>query len=260
MPRPGRREASAPDATTASAATGPAAEPLVAVIIPALNEAGKIGRVLDKWPTDGRFEAIVVDDGSTDATGDEARAHGAAVVLRHEQRGGVGAAIRTGFHCARERGRPYLALLAGDDQHEPSDLPGALDVALERDVDYVQGSRWMRGGHVIGATGGRNIGTRFYSLVFSILVFHRITDATNGFRVFRATILDDPAIDIEQDWLNSYELEPYLLYRTIRGHHRVVEYPVTVRYHVGGYTKMRGLRDWWRLFRPALLLRLGVKH
>jgi cellulose synthase/poly-beta-1,6-N-acetylglucosamine synthase-like glycosyltransferase len=53
-------------------------EPLVAVIIPALNEAGKIGRVLDKIPRDGRFEAIVVDDGSTDGTGDEARAHGAA--------------------------------------------------------------------------------------------------------------------------------------------------------------------------------------
>jgi len=58
---------------------------------------GKIGRVLDKVPRDGRFEAIVVDDGSTDGTGDEARAHGAAVVVRHEVRGGVGAAIRDGW-------------------------------------------------------------------------------------------------------------------------------------------------------------------
>jgi dolichol-phosphate mannosyltransferase len=235
-------------------------EPLVAVIIPALNEVGKIGRVLDKWPTDGRFEAIVVDDGSTDATGDEARAHGAAVVLRHERRSGVGAAIRTGFRCARGRGRPYLALLSGDDQHEPSDLVGALDFALAQDLDYVQGSRWMRGGHVVGPIGGRNFGTRFYSFVFSLLVFHHVTDATNGFRVFRAMILDDPSIDIDQAWLDSYELEPYLLYRTIRGHYRVVEYPVTVRYHLSGFTKMRGLRDWWRLFRPALLLRLRVKH
>jgi dolichol-phosphate mannosyltransferase len=258
--RSGRREASAPDAANTSRNAHPAGEPLVAVVIPALNEVGKIGRVLDRWPADGRFEAIVVDDGSTDATGDEARAHGAAVVLRHERRSGVGAAIRTGFSCARERGRPYLALLSGDDQHEPSDLMGALDLALARDVDYVQGSRWMRGGHVVGPTGGRNIGTRFYSLVFSLLAFHRITDATNGFRVFRATILNDPSIDIEQTWLDSYELEPYLLYRTIRAHYRVVEYPVTVRYHAEGFTKMRGLRDWWHLFRPALLLRLGVKH
>ena len=76
-------------------------EPIVAVIIPALNEAGKIGRVLDKLPRDGRFEAIVVDDGSTDRTGDEAREHGAAVVIRHDQRGGVGAAIRDGWRVGR---------------------------------------------------------------------------------------------------------------------------------------------------------------
>jgi dolichol-phosphate mannosyltransferase len=260
MPRPGPEGASASDAKTTSSDAPPAGEPLVAVIIPALNEVGKIGRVLDKWPADCRFEAIVVDDGSTDATGDEARAHGAAVVLRHEHRRGVGAAIRTGFKCARERRRPYLALLSGDDQHEPSDLVGALDLALAWDLDYVQGSRWMRGGHVVGSIGGRSFGTRFYSLVFSVLVLHHVTDATNGFRVFRATILDDPSIHIDQAWLDSYELEPYLLYRTIRAHYRVVEYPVTVRYYVSGFTKMRGLRDWWRLFRPALLLRLGVKR
>ena len=81
----------------------PSAEPIVAVIIPALNEAGKIGRVLDKFPRDGRFEAIVVDDGSTDGTGDEARAHGAAVVVRHEVRGGGGAAIRDGWKAGLER-------------------------------------------------------------------------------------------------------------------------------------------------------------
>ena len=260
MPRPRRREISAPDGTTGSTSARPVAEPVVSVIIPALNEAGKIGLVLDKWPTSGLFEAIVVDDGSSDGTGDEARVHGAAVVLRHEHRRGVGAAIRTGFRCGRERGRPYLALLSGDDQHDPSDLARALDLALERDVDYVQGSRWMRGGRVVGTAGGRGIGTRLYSMVFSLLVLHHITDATNGFRVFRTKVLDDPSIDIDQAWLDSYELEPYLLYKAIRTHHSVVECPVTVRYHARGFTKMRGLGDWWRLFRPALLLRLGVKH
>ena len=106
------------------------------------------------------FEAIVVDDGSSDGTGDEARAHGAAVVLRHEHRQGVGAAIRSGFECGVDRGRPWLAILSGDDQHEPADLVGAFDAALASGADYIQGSRWMPGGHVIGASGGRGIGTR----------------------------------------------------------------------------------------------------
>jgi dolichol-phosphate mannosyltransferase len=220
------------------------AQPLVAVIIPALNEAGKIGRVLDKLPSDGRFEAIVVDDGSTDGTADEARAHGAAVVVRHEA-----------------RNRPYLALVSGDDQHEPEELAGALDLLLAGKADYAQGSRWMRGGRVVGPTGGRGFGTRIYSVVFSVLAFHRVTDATNGFRVFRSELLRDPEINLDQAWLDSYDLEPYVLFQVIRRGYRVVEHPVTVRYHAAeGYTKMRGIRDWWRLFRPAFLLRFGVKR
>src|SRR5664280_632250 len=192
-------------------------EPLVAVVIPALNEAGKIGRVLDKIPRDGRFEAIVVDDGSTDGTGDE--------------------------------------------EHEPEELAGALDRLIAGKAAYVQGSRWIRGGRVVGDTGGRGFGTRVYSVAFSILAFHRVTDATNGFRVFRSELLRDPSIDLNQAWLDSYDLEPYVLYKAIRAHYRVVEYPVTVRYHAAeGYTKMRGIRDWWRLFRPAFLLRFGVKR
>jgi dolichol-phosphate mannosyltransferase len=235
--------------------------PLVAVVIPALNEAGKIGRVLDKFPRDGRFEAIVVDDGSSDGTGDEARAHGAAVVIRHEVRGGVGAAIRDGWEEGLRRGRPYLALLSGDDQHEPSELVSALDRLLAAHADYVQGSRWMPGGRVLGEAGGRGFGTRFYSLVFSVLALRRVTDATNGFRIFRSAIVHDPGIDLYQPWLTSYDLEPYVLYKAIRRGYRVLEHPCTVRYHPReGYTKMRGVRDWWRLFRPALLLRAGLKR
>ncbi len=237
------------------------AETIVAVIIPALNESGKIGRVLDKLPRDVRFEAIVVDDGSSDGTGDEARAHGAALVVRHERRAGVGAAIRDGFTAGKARGRPWLALLSGDDQHEPSELVGALEQALSEQADYVQGSRWRPGGRVVGRTGGRGVGTRVYSVAFSALAGRRVTDATNGFRVFRASLLDDRRIRLEQPWLDSYDLEPYLLFKTIRCGYRVVEHPVTVRYHADeAFTKMRGLRDWWRLFRPALLLRTGIKR
>ena len=95
---------------------------------------------------------------------------------------------------------------------------------------------------------------------FSILAMRRVSDATNGFRIFKASILKDPAIDLHQSWLTSYDLEPYVLYKAIRLGYRVVEHPVTVRYHGDGYTKMQGVRDWWRLFRPALLLRTGLKH
>lgn len=212
-------------------------------------------------PRDGRFEAIVVDDGSDDGTGDEARAHGAAVVVRHEKRMGVGAAIRDGWREGVRRERPFLALLSGDDQHEPAELVRTLNELLARNADYAQGSRWREGGRVEGPIGNRSLGTRIYSVAFSLLVLRRVTDATNGFRLFRTSILSDPAIDLDQEWLTSYDLEPYVLYKAIRRGYRTIEVPCTVRYHAReGYSKMRGVRDWWRLFRPALLLRTGVKR
>lgn len=236
-------------------------EPIVAVAIPALNEAGKIGRVLDKMPIDSRFEAIVTDDGSTDGTGDEARRHGAALVIRHDRPGGVGAAIRDAWLAAIERDRPYVALISGDDQHEPSELVTALDALLAADADYIQGSRWMAGGRVEGPAGRRGLGTRLYSVLFSMLALRRSTDATNGFRVFKTSILQDPRVRIEQRWLDRYDLEPYVLYKALTLGYKVLEHPVTVRYHtIEGYSKMRGVRDWWRLARPALLLRLRIRR
>ena len=212
-------------------------------------------------PRNGQFEAIVVDDGSGDRTGDEAREHGAAVVIRHERRQGVGAAIRDGWSAGLGRQRPYLALVSGDDQHEPEELVRALEILQSTGADYVQGSRWMVGGRTEGTVGTRGRGVRLYSLIFSILALHRITDATNGFRLFRAAILDDARIRLDQEWLTSYELEPYLLYKAIRLGYRVVQAPCTVRYHANeSYTKMRGPADWWRLFRPAVLLRMGLKR
>jgi glycosyltransferase involved in cell wall biosynthesis len=234
--------------------------PLVGVVIPALNEAGKIGRVLDALPDDGRFAAIVVDDGSTDGTSDEARAHGATIVLRHELRSGKGVALRDGWEEGVRRGLPYLAIVDADDQHDPSELAGALDHLIRANADYLQGSRWMRGGRVEGPAGGRALGTRLYSFLFSILAWRHMTDATNGFRIFRSSILEDPRIDLHQAWLTSYDLEPYLLYKVIQGPYRLIEHPVTVRYHAEGYTKMTGIRDWWRLFRPAVLLRTHVRR
>jgi dolichol-phosphate mannosyltransferase len=226
-----------------------------------LNEAGNIGRVLDRFPRDGRFEAIVVDDGSSDGTGDEARAHGADVVIRHDVRGGVGVAIRDGWAAGIARRRPYLALLSGDDQHDPADLIPALDKLLREHADYVQGSRWMPGGRIVGMLASRQLGSRIYSIAFSILSMRRVSDATNSFRIFRTAILSDPNVNIDQSWLMSDELEAYVLYKAIRRGYRVVETPVTVRYSANrGRSLLGTLRDWWRIFRPAVLLRLGVRH
>jgi dolichol-phosphate mannosyltransferase len=100
-----------------------------------------------------------------------------------------------------------------------------------------------------------------YSIVYSACVRRRITDATNGFKLFRTEICGQ--MDIGQDWLDRYELEPYILWMSIKKGFKVTEVPVTKYYPQDrsvGYTKMKFYRDWWRISRPILLLTLGIRH
>jgi dolichol-phosphate mannosyltransferase len=231
----------------------------VALVIPAWNETGKIGDVVRKVPRTLARCVIVVDDASTDATSEEARAAGAERVIRHDRNRGVGAAIRTGLFAARDAGFEFAAILSGDDQHEPAELIRALEPLFAGDADLVQGSRWLPGGATPGIPADRRWLTRLYPLLFRLASGYPSSDGTNGFRCFRLALLDDPRIRLDQEWLDRYELEPYLLYQAVRCGYRVLEVPVTVRYHSRGTTKMRLLRDGWRIMRPLIFLRLGWK-
>jgi dolichol-phosphate mannosyltransferase len=232
----------------------------VAAVVPAYNETGKIGDVVRKVSRLDAACVIVVDDCSRDATADEARAAGAERVIRHPVNRGVGAAIRTGLLAAKEEGFAFAAILSGDDQHEPDELPRVLAPLFEDRADLVQGSRWLPGGATPGIPPDRRWLTRLYPLLFRLASGYPSTDGTNGFRAFRLAMLDDPRIRLEQDWLDRYELEPYLLYQAVRCGYRVHEVPVTVRYHGRGTTKMRLVSDSWRLLRPLVFLRLGLRH
>jgi len=96
---------------------------------------------------------------------------------------------------------------------------------------------------------------------FQRLVAKRVTESTNGFRAFRTALLRDPRIDWRQPWLDRYELEPYLLLKTIRLGYRHTEVPVTKIYPPReiGYTKMRPFVDWWSIIRPIVYVGLGLR-
>ena len=89
----------------------------------------------------------------------------------------------------------------------------------------------------------------------------KITDSTNGFRALRVSLCKDSKINLNQDWLDHYELEPYLFYKVIRLGYKVKEVPVTKIYplHKMGYTKMRPITGWWSILRPLVYLGLGIK-
>lgn len=228
------------------------------IIIPAYNEQGKIGLVVQKVLTQGTGTVLVVDDCSTDYTVAEALAMG-ALVIRHERNLGVGAAIRTGINYALSNYFDVVAVLSGDNQHDPAELPGLLRPILLNDYDFVQGSRRIHGLHAPNIDWFRRFFTWVYAVTFRLMTGFPCTDATNGGRAFRTRIFSDGRINLSQDWLNSYELEPYLFYKVVHEGYKVTEAPMKVIYHTSGTTKMKFVRDWWRILRPMVYLALRFK-
>jgi glycosyltransferase involved in cell wall biosynthesis len=126
----------------------------IAVVVPAYNEAGYVGAVIDGIP-DLVDRAYVVDDGSTDDTWSEIREHALAkneghdghfedlvVPIRHEENRGVGGAIKTGYQRAREEAIDATAVLGGDDQMDPAELTNYLDPIAEGVAGYTKGNRF----------------------------------------------------------------------------------------------------------------------
>jgi dolichol-phosphate mannosyltransferase len=234
----------------------------VVCVAPAWNEENRIGPVVEAVPRDVVEEVVVVDDGSTDQTGERAHAAG-ATVLQGAHRG-VGAAIRLGIDYAIDRGYDVVVIVSGAGKTPPAQIPQLLGPVLAGDAEFAQGSRYTDGGKFLRMTLSRRIGTRGYTFLFSLLVGRRVTDASSGFRAIRLALFADKRINLWQPWLNGYELEPYLLFQALRLRHRVVEVPVTIEYpdviRGQAYTKMRAWSDWYRIFRPVLYLALGLKR
>ena len=185
----------------------------VLAFAPATNEAGKIGAVVSKIPRDIVTEIIIYDDGSTDRTGEEAAAQGARI-LRSETRRGVGATIREGIRYGRANGFEVMVVMAGNDKDDPKEIPRLLKPIEEDSADFMQGSRYLPGGGFGNMPYYRTVATRLvHPTLFSLIARRWITDSTNGFRAFRLSLFDDKRIDIEQDWLDRYELEPYIFFK-----------------------------------------------
>ena len=233
----------------------------VGVVIPAYNEAARLDRLLPSIPFDLADRVVVVNDASTDETASVARRHRAALIDK-KVRAGPGPAIRDALDVLRAEGFDIAAVMAANGKHDPGQLPELVRPLVDEELDLVRGSRFMKGGSLLNMPWHRLLLIRLFTVLMSLAAGQRVTDGTGGFQAYRLRVLDDRDVDLHQPWLGRYEVETYLFMKMLLGGYRWKEVPVRITYPERGrtYTRARPFLDWWRYFRPILLLRLHLKR
>lgn len=238
------------------------------MIIPAFNEGGKLETVgsrlkaaINVLSDQTQIDGLIVDDGSSNQVAKEVAEANQFIYLRNERQCGVGHAIRKAYAYGLEHGYDVLMTMAGNNKDEPLEMERLL-VALNEGADFVQGSRYLPGGKFGCMPIYRQLATRWmHPLLFSVISGKRITDSTNGFRAIRSGLLASFMPKLQAEWLDHYELEPYLFCQSIRCNYDVREVPVSKIYPEKklGYSKMRPFVDWWSILKPLFILALSKK-
>ena len=232
----------------------------VLLMFPFFNEGSKLARLADGLEARVADKVLAVNDGSTDEGPDLLRSRGIEVLDQDRQ--GIGACIKRCVAYAKEQGYDVLVVMAGNGKDDPSEVPRLVEPIVRDGIDYVQGSRFLPGGTSPNLPLFRRVSIRLLSFLFAVYTRRRCTDVTNGFRAYRLAMLDDPEIDIWQDWLDTYEYEYYVHWKAYTLGYAVTEVPVTKRYPDEKgveYTKIRPVTGWWRMLRPFVLLGLRIR-
>lgn len=180
----------------------------IGVVVPAFNEAAKIGPLLDAIPREvaGRTVAVVVvDDGSTDGTPDVVAAHGFPVV-ESDGNHGKGHALRLGMERVCEMDCEAVVWMDSDGQHDPSYLSTLVKPILLEDVDMVVGSRYLTNSSTRAPLNRRLVRKAAIRAIRAIIGLE-VSDPFSGYRCFSPKAVN--ALDLRGDHYES-ELEALL--------------------------------------------------
>jgi len=205
------------------------------VIIPAHNEADSIGHLVstiqELYP---EFEILVINDGSTDETAENAKSAG-AVVYSHPYNIGNGAAVKTGIRNAKG---DILVFMDGDGQHDPSDIGKML--SFFPDYDMVVGARSIHG----QSSFGRAAGNKLYNWLASYVAKFKIKDLTSGFRAVKS--------DLARQFLyllpNTYSYPTTITLGVLRNGRALKYIPIKVEDRKSGKSNVKLFKDGIKFF------------
>lgn len=228
----------------------------VAVVVPCYNEEKLISRVIDTMP-DFVDYIVCVDDVSRDRTvevieGLRKAQPDRVVLIRLPENEGVGGAISAGYRWARDRNIDATAVMAGDAQMDPADLPALLDPVVAGDVDYSKGNRLFTGEAWKTIPRVRYIGNSLLSMLTKIASgYWHVADSQTGYTVANLAVLK--TLDLDGIY-KRYGMPNDMLVKLNIYNFRVRDVPIRPVYGIGEASGIRPIRLVPKL--SMLLLRL----
>lgn len=217
--------------------------------IPVINEGEKFKKQIAEIKNFAKFADILIfDGGSIDgSTNNEfLKKNRVRTLLVLKSRGKQGTQLRMGLSYALKEGYEGVITIDGNGKDDPEGIQEFIK-ALDDGFDYVQGSRFIKGGKAINTPLLRLFAIRFvHAPIISLASGHWYTDTTNGFRAYSKKYLLNPAVKPFRNVFVKYELYLYLSIRANQLGFKTKEIPVTRRYPKGGVpTKILGIKSYF---------------
>ncbi|MFA5088229.1 MAG: glycosyltransferase family 2 protein [Candidatus Omnitrophota bacterium] len=225
----------------------------ILIIVPAFNESGNIGRVIEEISASPLpVDILVVNDGSRDDTAKEASQTRAGVISLPFNLG-IGGAVQTGFQFARKHGYDVAVQVDGDGQHDTQFI-GDLLAPLKADrADVTIGSRFLAPFLGYRSTLIRKIGITFFSGLISFLMRCKITDPTSGFRAY-----NKKAIEIFARYYPHDFPEPEAILVAKRLGLKVEEVPVQMKKRQAGQSSIRYFKTLYYMVKVTFAILLDM--
>ncbi len=211
------------------------------LLIPIINEGDKIIRELKrayKYNVANYVDIVICDGGSTDGCTSEEKLRGLRVntLLVKQDTGKQGAQLRTGIWWSLKRGYKGVITIDGNNKDSIEDVPHFIR-KLEEGYDFIQGSRFVKGGKAINTPFIRTLSVKLiHAPIISLTAHHKFTDTTNAYRAYSARYLTDEHVQPLRDIFMTYELLAYLSVRATQLGMKACEIPVTRAYPKIGKT------------------------
>ena len=203
--------------------------------IPIINEGTRIVKELEKAQKNNihnLVDIIICDGGSTDGSTkiEKLKKLGVNTLLIKTGDGKQGAQLRMGFYWALKRGYEGIITIDGNNKDSIEDVPKFIE-KLENGYDFVQGSRFIKGGKAINTPLSRYLAVKLlHAPIISITAGQKYTDTTNAYRAYSKKYLEHNEVDIFRDIFKGYELLAYLSVRADQLNLKTCEVPVTRAY------------------------------